>query len=259
MNDISSQKDGTLYIQSHPCIDTAFEEYFKNKNSSLKVQKKASQVPDTVLWSVCGPVEPANGEISGRTSLQLGRPDNYTRWFALVRLWSPWLAPRHGQKIFRPDGDAVLAAFLRHDGQHVVVLAMSGMNDMLTVLTSDENGNIIIGSRNDREEKGTCTVLVAVGATFELANAAVIYHARKLVTQYMNSKRELKPELSEIIEKTSEIDAKWYEEWYEGLTYCTWNGLGQKLSADRIYQALDVLKENKIKSIRDCAQICGYF
>ena len=38
------------------------------------------------------------------------------------------------------------------------------------------------------------------------------------------------------------------ENWYDGLTYCTWNALGQDLNESKIYDALDILKANKIKS-----------
>ena len=236
-------------MQTSPNTTGQLADYIENINPSLTINSESSQTPNTLLWSICGSVQEASGKTSGNSSLSLGKPCNYTRWFALVRMWSPWLAPRHGQHTFQPDRDAVMAAFLRHDGQHVVFLAVSGIGDVLTVLTSDGDGSIVMGARNDGKGEGTCTVLVAVGSSFELANAAVMYHARKLVTQYSSIKNELQSEVASIIEETSKIDAKWYEQWYDGLTYCTWNGLGQQLSADRIYHALDVLQENDIKSV----------
>jgi hypothetical protein len=44
----------------------------------------------------------------------------------------------------------------------------------------------------------------------------------------------------------SKVKPEWLEEWYDGLTYCTWNALGQNLTADKIYKALDDLKSNDI-------------
>ena len=250
-NECLSLKDGTLYIQTSPSKNAKLSDYVENVNPSLTITSESSQTPDTLLWSVRGSVKEASLKKSGHSSIELGKPRNFTRWFALVRLWSPWLAPRHGQHVFQPDRDAVMAAFLRHDGQHVVFLAISGIDNVLVVLASDGDGGIVIGARNDAEAEGTCTVLVAVGSSFELANAAVMYHARKLVTHYVGNKNESKSEIASIVEETSKIDAKWYEQWYEGLTYCTWNGLGQQLTADRIYHALDVLQENDIKGVEE--------
>ena len=243
-----SQNDGTLYIQTIPGKDLELADLIANIDPSLAVTNESSQTPNTTLWSVCGSVRRAFENKSGRTSLRLGKPLNYTRWFALVRLWSPWLAPRHGKNVFHPNREVVTSAFLRHDGQHVVILAISGIDNILTVLTSDDDGTVMIGARNDAESEGTCIVLVAVGSSFEVANAAVMYHARKLVTQYVGTRNESKSEIASIMEQTTIVDTKWYEQWYSGLTYCTWNSLGQQLTADRIYHALDVLKKNDIKS-----------
>jgi len=42
------------------------------------------------------------------------------------------------------------------------------------------------------------------------------------------------------------IKPEWLEEWYDGLTYCTWNGLGQNLTSQKIYDALDALSRENI-------------
>ena len=122
---------------------------------------------------------------------------------------------------------------------------MSGVDDVLTVFKGDEHGNIIVSARNERPEPGKAHVIAAVGTTFELANAAVMYHARNIVRgdEYMSE--EVKNEMKVAIAK--DIDAQWMENWYDGLTYCTWNALGQDLNEEKIYNALNVLKENKIK------------
>ena len=44
-----------------------------------------------------------------------------------------------------------------------------------------------------------------------------------------------------------EARAQYMENWYDGLTYCTWNGLGQNLTEEKIYHALDALEKNNIK------------
>ena len=49
---------------------------------------------------------------------------------------------------------------------------------MLTVHNGP--GGVILSSRNDSQELGGVRIIVAVGKTFETANAACIYHARKM-------------------------------------------------------------------------------
>jgi hypothetical protein len=66
------------------------------------------------------------------------------RWFALVRLWSPWLAPRHGKSHFELDREAILCSFLSPTGQHLVLLAVSGVGDIMSLFRSDEDGNVVL-------------------------------------------------------------------------------------------------------------------
>lgn len=65
-----------------------------------------------------------------------------TRWFALVRQWSPWLAPRHGKTQFSLDSDAILCALQAPHGRYLVFLAVSGINDTVSVLRSTSDGNL---------------------------------------------------------------------------------------------------------------------
>lgn len=141
-----------------------------------------------------------------------------------------------------------MASFLRWDGLHLVILAVSGIDDVLTELKPDGHGNVIASSRNDRESEGQARLIAAVATTFETANAAAIYHARKLVRgdQYMSN--ETKVEMMEMI--GNDVKAEWMENWYDGLTYCTWNALGQDLNEDKIYNALEILREKKINGMQ---------
>ncbi len=104
----------------------------------------------------------------------------------------------------------------------------------------------MIFSRNDSEEKGQASVIAAVGKNFESANAAVMYHARKLIQgdKFMTGQQKFVTE--GLVD--SGVKADWMENWPDGLTYCTWNGLGQNLNEQKIYSALDALKENGIQS-----------
>ena len=244
VNEHSSLEDGELYFQPQQS-PVELKDYLKGYDPRLSISSEASDTPQTLLWSITATVSKAEGKDSGYTDINLGLPNSFTRWFSLVRIWSPWLAPRHGKGKFAPTEDAVLSSFLRWDGLHLVILAISGTQDVLTVLRPDADGNVIAHSRNDGEEKGKLQVVVAVGRTFETANAAVMYHARKLVQgdQYMSgeTKEEMKAQID------NGIKPEWMENWYDGLTYCTWNGLGQNLNEQKIFDALDILKSNNVK------------
>jgi hypothetical protein len=243
IKDQSGLDDGQIhYQQSHEKL--GFPEYFHGTSSDLNIRKTSADTPGTKLYSITAPVKPAKGNESGYSRHVLGTPKDFTRWFSLVRLWSPWLAPRQGKDKFHLDKDAVLASFLRHDGAHVVCLAISGVEDVLTIFQHDDSGNVIIQGRNDREKEGTSHVLVAVADSFEIANAAVMYHARKVVQGYEFASGQVETEVKALMDKN--VKPEWLEEWYDGFTYCTWNGLGQKLTVDKINEALESLKKENI-------------
>ncbi|KAK3711661.1 hypothetical protein LTR37_009437 [Vermiconidia calcicola] len=221
--------------------------YFSHTSPDIKIKSEDAETSHTQLYSITCPIAPAKGKDSGYQHHRLGKIKYGEKWFALVRLWSPWLAPRQGSsEKFELDKDGVLLSFLRSDGLHVVCLAISGVQDVLTTFFHDAEGNIEIKGRNDREEEGTGRVLVAAAESFEVANAAVMYHARKIVADYGSSSAELAADTKEIESLTNEVKPEWLEEWYDGLTYCTWNGLGQNLTADKIEHALAELAKNNI-------------
>jgi len=241
VKDTSGMEDGRLHYQgmdyrkhgSH-----SLDNFFSGMSPEVNVQSERSETDDTYLYSLTCPISPAQGLDSGYQHHQIGQAKNATSWFALVRLWSPWLAPRHGKGKLKLDKDAILLSFLREDGMNVVVLGLSGIDDVMTTFIHDDDGNIIAKGRNDRVTTGTGRVLVGVADSFDVANCAVMYHARKIVASH-----GIHPSDSLI---NAHQDETWLEEWYDGLTYCTWNGLGQDLTADKIYNALDSLATSGI-------------
>ena len=245
VNENSSLTDGELYFQPEkpPAEITS---YLKDFSPGLSVHSVPSESPEAQVWSMTAAAKAAEGTTSGWTNTSLGVPRSFTRWFALVRIWSPWLAPRHGKGPFQPKEDAILCSFLRWDGLHLVLLAVSGIDDVLTVFKPDAHGNILASSRNDSPEEGQSRIVAAVAANFESAIAAATYHARRLVRgdDYMSN--EIKAEMKTAIE--NDVKAEWMDNWYDGLTYCTWNALGQDLNENKIYNALNILKQNNIKS-----------
>ncbi|KAI4129264.1 MAG: hypothetical protein LQ338_002316 [Usnochroma carphineum] len=244
VNEHSNLRDGALHFQPQT-PPGGLEQYLKDFSQDFSVSQVESETPDTQLWSLTSPVKPAEGKASGITETSLGVPRSFSRWFSLVRIWSPWLGPRHGEGKFSPTEDAILSSFLRMDGLNLVLLAVSGVDEVLTVFKPDNDGNVIVQSRNDSPEGGQARVLAAVGATFNTALAAVMYHARKIVAGYDTMSKISREEMQHALEK--DVRPQYMENWYDGLTYCTWNALGQDLNEQKIFNALNILKSKGIE------------
>jgi len=242
-NEQFSTADGHIIYQSGVPLQQDLSHYIQGLPDSLQIHQEKSDTPETLLWSVTSLVSAASGGASGYASNKFGKPTKFSRWFALVRLWSPWLAPRQGKDKFQPDKETVVASFQREDGYHLVVLAVSGLDDTLTTLNHDGDGGIVIDSRNDSQEDGSSTLIVSVGKSLEYAMSAAMYHARKLVLKYEAASGELAAEEKALMK---DYNPQWLENWYDGLSYCTWNGLGQKLTEEKLFTALQSLEKNKI-------------
>jgi hypothetical protein len=242
-NEAFSTSDGHLIYQSADQVKDDLTQYIAELPPFLSITTEPSDSPETRLWSISAPVKAASGENPGILNEKLGKPTDFSRWFAVTRLWSPWLAPRQGKDKFQPDKDAILTAFERKDGSHLVVLAVSGIKDVLTIFRHDGEGRIVINSQNDREHEGDLNIVAAVGKTLESAVAAVMYHARKIIMQYEASAGQADAEYQALLDG---FKPQWLENWYDGLSYCTWNGVGQDLTEDKIFNALDELAKNEI-------------
>ena len=256
--DQSGLPEGELIFQLEPTtLSERLDDYIDGLNPSFQITPATSDTPDTQLWLLEATTPAANGDDSGFSAHTLGMPTDVKRWFALCRLWAPWIVPMHGKDIFRVDKDTILCSFLRSDGLHLAILGFSGAGSDLTMFRSDDNGNVTIKSRNDEEKEGRSQVLVAVAPSFELANAAVMYLARKMVMEFSQIRAMHKSEDSfvwrdgvsgeELRIQEKDITPTWYEEWVDGFTYCTWNGLGQGLNEGKIFEALNSLQSHGIK------------
>nr|POE77769.1 putative galactinol--sucrose galactosyltransferase 6 [Quercus suber] len=232
----------TQDFQKHYAHDLKY--FFHDISADISIVTERPDTDDTLLYSLTCPISRAAGKASGYQQHRLGCPTHSSKWFSLVRLWSPWLAPRQGRGPVNLDKDGVLISFLRTDGMHVVCLAISGIDDVVTTFLNDEHGNVIIKGRNDRTETGFSQVLVAVANTFDVANAAVMYQARKMVMSWSSTATGGDEEIEVLSDEKAE--PQWIEEWYDGFTYCTWNGLGQNLTADKIHTVLDDLAKADI-------------
>ncbi|KAH9219222.1 glycoside hydrolase superfamily [Leptodontidium sp. 2 PMI_412] len=251
VKDHQGTTDGVVMLNtvtSQDAISSELEEYITGLNPILKSKNYRSQSPGTTLWSVEAPVDGADGEKSTIKDIKFGLPwgeGKFSRWFALVRIWSPWLAPRQGKSVFGLDKEAVMCSFLSLTGKHLVLLAITGAEDVMTLFKSDSDGNVVLHIRNDSAESKISRVLVGLGDDFESANAAVMYHARGIISTAQAASGEQQKEI-EALNKGDEKTKVWAENWYDGLTYCTWNALGQRLTEERVLKAVTTLAENKI-------------
>ncbi|KAL4940651.1 hypothetical protein BDV06DRAFT_213295 [Aspergillus oleicola] len=210
----------------------SFKRYFNNLSPDVEVEVRKSEAPGAALWNLCGSVESAQEGRSGTVSLPLGVPSSVSRFFALARTSVSWLGPRQGSTKLALSEDAILCSFLRTDGVHIVLLGVT-VGDLVTVLQSGPNGEVVAKSQNDNPTASRFQVLAAAANEFEIAMSALIYEARKLVRPY------------DFIDK-DDLDAQWLSNWYDGLTYCTWNGIGQDLNEEKLLSALDELKQQGI-------------
>ncbi|KAI3283711.1 hypothetical protein DTO002I6_9462 [Penicillium roqueforti] len=226
--------------------------YITNLSQDIQVESRTSEAPGSLLWSISGNVSAAANGASGISTLLLGTP-SIMRNFSLVRVWSPWLGPRHGRDWFDLTEDAILCSFLRKDGLNLVLLAISGINDVLTVFQSGDNGEVVIKARNDNTKSAQFNVLAAVAEDFEVAMSALIYESRKVVKPFSDSSMDDWEETSPIspldddivfVEKDPKI--QWLAEWFDDLTFCTWNSLGQDLTEEKLLQSLESLKSHGI-------------
>ncbi|KAI0545528.1 raffinose synthase Sip1 [Xylaria curta] len=213
-------------------------------NPELKVRLVASQTPRTQLWTIQAAVTPASDDRSAYASIELGIPwGGFVRYFALVRHSIAWLGPRHGKTNFGLDKDAILCSFLSREGKHLVLLGISNIDNVTTLLRSSNDGPVMVHMRNDENKSSLGMVLAAVGDNCESAIAAVMYHARALIPFTSNTHNAPS---SEPLVQHGDLRPEWMQNWYDGLGYCTWNALGQRLTEDKILNAIECLKKNNI-------------
>ena len=202
-------------------------------DKALTVIPRLSETPYTLLWLITGTDVPSASQRPGRRSFCLGSILNQERWFAITRQSKAWVAPRHGKQELA-DGQSILYAFLRKDGLHVVVLAVSGIQadgSVQSVLCKDASRQALeLVVRNDEDASGKARAVVSVGRTFESAIAAAMYEARKLVKAFTPPSPE-----------NDRSGLKWYEDWLDGLGFCTWNSMGFDVTENRLLESLDYL------------------
>jgi len=184
------------------------------------------------LFSVEGEVSAAAEDQSGFEHFTLGIPKHGHSWFALIRIQTSWLAPRHGKGHFVIDKDCMLISFLRSDGLHVVCLALSGFEHVDSIFCHGQDGRVMIRSRTDNESAAKASVLVAISESFESATSALIKEVRKAVLAEH-------PETGQASTYVRKSDLPIFE----GLGYCTWESLGSSMNEVSLLAALEDLHQ----------------
>ncbi|KAM0467006.1 hypothetical protein ACHAPV_000518 [Trichoderma viride] len=105
------------------------------------------------------------------------------------------------------------------------------------------SGAISVNVRNDSTSDEKVIILVSEGNDFQRAVAAVMYHARTLVMKARSANQAVEEELKTL---SDAVRPEWLENWYDGLGFCTWNALGQRLTEQKIVDAIDKLEKHNI-------------
>lgn len=152
------------------------------------------------------------------------------------------MGPIHGTTSFTTSKDALLVLYQRSgDGKHVVILPVSGLGGGSAYVTSDSKGRgeVVFRGMDDFETERKVQVIVAIGSdALETVASAVAYLKRLVMGVGWNKLRIERVEITEDRQM-----------WEDGVSYCTWNGLGWDLSEERIFGALEQLEKAGVKGI----------
>ncbi|KAI1150115.1 glycoside hydrolase family 36 protein [Nemania diffusa] len=238
-NDFDHQQDGLLVFQTGLPLERFhnFSVLFSGSDESWDFDLVTrDSTKDCVTWIGHSLVPESTGEVSSLTKSDLGLPLRVLKWFSIVRHSTPWLGPRQGDSNFHLDKPGVAASFLREDGLHVVVLPVNGIPGTLVTLESGELGNVFVAVRNDLPESQKVPIVISAAKSSDNAFKCAVSAASRLLLR------------SDSIEDADENTANGppLEEWYDGFSYCTWNGLGRELSEQGILDAIGTLSDHGI-------------
>jgi hypothetical protein len=128
-----------------------------------------------------------------------------------------------------------LLSILRSDGAHIVVLPINGIPGILMTIHNDVDGNIVARIRNDTPSSIEAQVVIATGRSLETAISSAV--------------GILKTRLPENVAETENVKtaATDLTDWHDGLSYCTWNGIGRELNEKKILDTLTGLANHGIR------------
>lgn len=187
VKDDFSSADGEICCRGSKVISHSLNDYILGMCDDLNVEpfsqdQEASELTaGTRLWSLSCSINPADVRSSYR-HITIGLPHSVTRWFSLVRQSRAWLCPRQGRIPLALTEDAIVLSFLRNDGLHLILLALS-LGHVLTVLRSTENGYVSLKAQSDDSCENTVRLLACAAINFEIGIEAMMVQARHTVGQ----------------------------------------------------------------------------
>ncbi|KFA73505.1 hypothetical protein S40288_05784 [Stachybotrys chartarum IBT 40288] len=221
------------------CLD--FDEYLALENDwtieSLQKVSKAtgSSLPTASAWRVTASetLPRSQDPDTVLTERVVGKVINQLRFFTIIRVEPFWYGATHDGDIFHLTEHAVLACFLTSSGSYLSLLAYNGSDDFYQVFTGGPDGAVSLSARNDSLEDGPVRFLAAVSSDRQASIAEVMAQASRL--------NEKTPKMQAFITKAlaAADGIKEDTNFFDNLGFCTWNGLGADLTAEKILAALE--------------------
>lgn len=229
-------KYGVLLNLEEDSAKLPLSDVFDGTDSSLAVSTLSENSHNVRVGQMTKSVssDPSTPAVS-----DMGLPRHLERFLAFIRIWEPWIEPRTGLNKFSLDAkykNCIAMAYQRADGYNVVILPLSGTLDSCTsTLRPTSEGHVQLYTQNDSNtsQKEGQKVLFGVGHDLNEVFDAVFEAARMII----HGKKH-----SAVMKGMS-----WTQEWYDGLMYCTWNSLGNKMSHDMILSALQDLHDTGLR------------
>ena len=155
---------------------------------------------------------------------------------AITRLEPYWIGAVQDQSQFYTAEDALLICYLTPAGKSVALLALNSSDDTYSVFRSGLKGEILLCSRSDSGSQDVpFRCFEAVSRSPHSAISAVMAAARKQLSEKSSKLRAFEKQTGRNATTGPE------ESFFDNFSFCTWNALGQDLTATKLLNGLDQL------------------
>lgn len=179
---------------------------------------------------------PSETEDTVLTSKNIGLVVDQLRYMCIIRAEPFWYGAVHDGEYFHLSEHAILASFLTNSGQYLSLLSFNGVDDFYQVFTGGPEGKVTLAGRNDSGSDAPLSFIAALSGDRQDSIAEVMQQASRLV--------ETTPKTQDMLEKAlAAASGAPEEDFFDNLGYCTWNGIGQDLTVDKILNGLEKLSE----------------
>lgn len=238
-----NKEDGKIILSSESPLfkNISISDIFEDQDKAIQAHEVNSNVQNTQVIHLSTKVLNRKREL---TSVSLGKPAGIVHWISLERLMAFWMEPNQGRNILNTPRDSFFVAFQRkEDGTHVVLLPISGLKDDCSVVvkTDEKSGELIMHTRNDGQREGAGRIILGRGTTLAGAIDAVFASARTL---FQEDALSTDPNY---VYEDKQFEATWFEDWTDGLFYCTWNAMYTDVTEQKILDALEGLDRQGIR------------